>query len=61
MAVHSCYGCLIVTLVPLTKAGLSGLQFVHFKDLGIWMLLSCLILQVKNWVIDFIARWCHWC
>jgi len=22
---------------------------------------SRFILQVKNWVVYFISRWCHWC
>jgi len=32
----------------------------YFKDMGIWMQWYRLILQVKNWVVDFIARWRHW-
>jgi len=31
------------------------------KLVGIWMQLSCLILQVKNWVVDFITRCHYWC
>jgi len=33
----------------------------YFKDMGIWMQWFHLILQVKNWVGDFIAMWRHWC
>jgi len=35
-------------------------KYKCFKDMGIWMQWSHLILQVKNW-IDFIARWRHMC
>jgi len=35
--------------------------YEYFKDIGIWMQWSHLILQVKNWIVDVIARWRHWC
>jgi len=35
--------------------------FGYFKDTDIWMQWSRLILQVNNWVVDFMARLRHFC